>query len=116
MLLPLLIVPLVLRPVCPCLYPVPVLQIVPPVPLVLRAIDMRVYPVPVRLVVLPLPIEHVAVHMPELPFTMSLVVHPFALVSSSIWPHLGTAAVTDGALPLAFIDCAVLEFIVISVL
>ena len=116
MLLAFLVIPLVAGAISPCFDAISVLQIILPVAFILCSIDVGIYSVPVGLIVLPLTVKDVTVDMPELPLTMSLVVDPFAFIACTVWPDLDAVAVADIPLPLAFIDCPILEPVLLSIL
>ena len=116
MLLPFSVFAFVLGIVRPNLFAIAVLEVVLPVAFVTGSVHVDVDSVAVGFVVGPLSIKDIALRVIKFAFPVGFVVPPKAFVLCAIGPDLNPIAPSLLALPLTFVDRAVLELELILVL
>lgn len=80
------------------------LLIIDPVAIVVRAIGMRVSSFAVSLIIDPLAFVDIAISMDKLTLPIGLIILPLALILRTIWPHLGSVAISHTIEPLSSVD------------
>ena len=91
---PIIILPLVLRAIRPCLLPFPFLLIIPPVSFIHRAIRMLIHSIPIRFIINPFAFINIPIPMNQFPFTKRFILCSLAYVFTPIRPYLCPLAIS----------------------